>query len=134
MPLRGTPEAFPAQLSPMFAQLAPAPFRDPAWLFEPKLDGYRMLAFVRGGEVNLVSRRGLAYTRLFPSIAKELLSAAGRDCILDGEIIALDAQGKPSFNALQNRAGLSTDVAIAAAEARAPAIFCCFDLLHHAGR
>src|SRR3954451_11040931 len=64
----GTRETFPAQLAPMMAQLASAPFRDPAWLFEPKLDGYRMLAFVHGGELTLVSRRGIAYTRLFPSI------------------------------------------------------------------
>src|SRR5215212_7093691 len=60
----GNPEAFPAKLQPMMAQLAKAPFRDPAWLFEPKLDGYRMLAFRRGADVQLASRRGNAYTRL----------------------------------------------------------------------
>jgi bifunctional non-homologous end joining protein LigD len=130
----GAPEPFPTKLSPMLAQLADAPFRDPAWLFEPKLDGYRMLVFLRAGEVTLVSRRGLAYTGLFPSLVAELRAMAEQDCVLDGEIIALDARGRPSFNALQNRAGLSTSSEIAAAEARTPAIFFCFDCLHHAGR
>jgi len=131
---KGTPEAFPTKLVPMAAQSAKAPFRDPAWLFEPKLDGYRILAFLQRGAVSLVSRRGLAYTRMFPSIAAELQSVSDADCIFDGEIIALGSDGRPSFNALQNRAGLSTDGEIAAAERRAPALFFCFDLLHEAGR
>jgi bifunctional non-homologous end joining protein LigD len=74
----GTPEAFPAKLEPMAAQSAKAPFRDPAWIFEPKLDGYRILAFLQGGKANLVSRRGIAYTRLFPSIAAGLRSLSDR--------------------------------------------------------
>ena len=130
---RGTPEAFPAKLVPMAAQSAKAPFRDAGWLFEPKLDGYRILAFLQGGNVSLVSRRGIAYTRLFPSIVAELQSLTGDDCIFDGEIVALGADGKPSFNALQNRAGLASDAEISAAERRAPALFFCFDLLHRGG-
>jgi len=85
----------------MLAELGDAPFADPAWLFEPKLDGYRMLAFLRAGAVSLTSRRALDYTRLFPSITRDLVSIGDDDCILDGEIIALDPEGKPSFNALQ---------------------------------
>ena len=130
----GTPEPFPARLLPMMAQLAKTPFNDPAWLFEPKLDGYRMLAFARGGELRLVSRRGLAYTRLFPSIVDELAAVSRDDCVFDGEIIALGADGKPSFNALQNRAGLASDAEIAAAERRITTVFFCFDLLHRGGR
>ncbi|NUZ07350.1 non-homologous end-joining DNA ligase [Piscinibacter koreensis] len=130
----GTPEAFPARLTPMAAQLVEAPFRDPDWLFEPKLDGYRMLAFVQGEVVRLVSRRAIDYTRLFPSIVAELRWTTNGDRIVDGEIVALGPDGRPSFNALQNRAGLSGDAEIAAAERRAPALFFAFDLLHHAGR
>ena len=129
----GTPEAFPAKLLPMAAQSAKEPFRDPAWIFEPKLDGYRILAFLQDGKARLVSRGGIGYTRLFPSIAAALRSLTSDDCILDGEIVALGADGKPSFNALQNRAGLSSDAELAAAERRAPAVFFCFDLLHRAG-
>ena len=53
--------------------------------------------------------------------------------ILDGEIVAFDASGKPSFNALQNRAQLKTEREIAAADRNVPVVFYCFDLLHFAG-
>lgn len=130
----GTPEAFPAKLQPMMAQLARTPFHDPAWLFEPKLDGYRMLAFLHGGRLRLVSRRGIDYTRQFPSIVAALRGTMDEDGVFDGEIIALGSDGRPSFNALQNRAGLVSELEIAAAERRTAAVFFCFDLLHHGGR
>ena len=53
--------------------------------------------------------------------------------ILDGEIVAFDASGKPSFNALQNRFQLKTEREIAAADQKTPVVFCCFDILHFAG-
>jgi bifunctional non-homologous end joining protein LigD len=129
---QGRAETMPARLSPMLAELGEAPFSHPDWLFEPKLDGYRVLAYVRGGAVKLRSRRGLDLTPAFPQIAAELAKQSA-NLILDGEVIALDAAGRPSFNALQNRAGLKTAREIAAAERDTPAIFCCFDLLHFAG-
>jgi bifunctional non-homologous end joining protein LigD len=128
----GSPEAMPKKLAPMLAQLAAAPFTHPDWLFEPKLDGYRVLAFVHDGKVKLRSRRGLDLTPAFPAIAAEL-AAQSVDMILDGEILALDASGRPSFNALQNRAQLKTPREIAAAERATPAVFYGFDLLHFAG-
>jgi bifunctional non-homologous end joining protein LigD len=128
----GRAEAMPKKLSPMLAELADAPFSHPDWLFEPKLDGYRVLAFVHGGEVKLRSRRGLDLTPVFPAIAAEL-ARQSTDMILDGEVLALDASGRPSFNALQNRAQLKTPREIAAAERTAPAVFYGFDLLHFAG-
>lgn len=128
----GRAEAMPTKLSPMLAELADAPFSHPDWLFEPKLDGYRVLAFVHGGEVKLRSRRGLDLTPIFPAIAAELARQSA-DMILDGEVLALDAAGRPSFNALQNRAQLKTPREIAAAERDTPAVFYCFDLLHFAG-
>jgi len=129
----GKREVFPAKLAPMLATLTSAPFTDRDWLQEPKLDGYRMLAFAQSGRVRLNSRRGLDYTRLFPGIVNDLTRSAIADFVLDGEIIALDANARPSFNALQNRTGLTTEQEIAAAEARTPAMFYCFDLLHFAG-
>ncbi|MDO9385072.1 MAG: DNA ligase D [Thiobacillus sp.] len=129
---RGSPEPMPKKLSPMLAELAEAPFSHPDWLFEPKLDGYRVLAFVHNGEVKLRSRRGLDLTPAFPQIAAELARQSA-DMILDGEVLALDAAGRPSFNALQNRARLKTPREIAAAERDTPAILYCFDLLHFAG-
>ncbi len=122
----------PARLAPMLAELADAPFSHPDWLFEPKLDGYRVLAFVRNGEARLRSRRGLDLTPAFPQIAAEL-ALQGADMLVDGEVVALDAAGRPSFSALQNRAALTTPREIAAAERDTPAILYAFDLLHFAG-
>jgi bifunctional non-homologous end joining protein LigD len=128
----GPAEAMAARLSPMLAETGEAPFSHRDWLFEPKLDGYRVLAFVRAGEVRLRSRRGLDLTPAFPQIAAEL-ALQGADMLVDGEVLALDATGRPSFSALQNRAALTTPREIAAAERDTPAIFYAFDLLHFAG-
>lgn len=128
----GPAEAMPARLSPMLAELAEAPFTHPDWMYEPKLDGYRVLAFVRDGEAKLRSRRGLDLTPAFPQIASEL-AKQGADMIVDGELLALDAAGRPSFNALQNRAALKTPRENPAAERDTPVLLYCFDLLHFAG-
>jgi bifunctional non-homologous end joining protein LigD len=83
--------------------------------------------------VRLESRRGLDLTGFFPEIVAELVAQPGAPMILDGEIVVLDAQGRPSFNALQNRAQLKGDKEIAAAQRATPAVLVCFDLLHFAG-
>lgn len=129
----GSTEAMPKRLSPMLAELAEAPFTHPNWMFEPKLDGYRVLAFVQEGEVKIRSRRGLDLTPAFPQIAAELAGQSASGMILDGEVLALDAAGRPSFNALQNRVQLKTPREIATAERDTPAMLYCFDLLHFAG-
>src|SRR5205814_7706217 len=72
------------------------------WLFEVKWDGYRALAYVRGGDVTLISRNGIDLTQRFETVAKEVAKAVKTpDCVLDGEICALDEQGRPSFSAMQ---------------------------------
>jgi bifunctional non-homologous end joining protein LigD len=72
------------------------------WLFEVKWDGYRALAYVRGGEVKLVSRNGNDLTERFHGVASALARALKTpDCVLDGEVCALDEQGRPSFSAMQ---------------------------------
>jgi bifunctional non-homologous end joining protein LigD len=129
----GPVEAFPEDLSPMLAELADAPFGEPGWLFEPKLDGYRALAFIQGERVSLRSRRGLDLTRAFPSIAEELGRQQVSAMVLDGEIVALDGSGRPSFNVLQNRAQLKTAREIEQADATVTVLFYAFDLLHFAG-
>ncbi len=128
----GAAEAMPAKLSPMHAETGDAPFNRADWMWEPKLDGYRVLAFIADAGVKLRSRRGLDLTAAFPRLSAELGKQAAR-MILDGEIVAFDAGGKPSFHALQNRVQLKTARDIAAADQTAPAVFYCFDLLHFAG-
>jgi bifunctional non-homologous end joining protein LigD len=130
----GEPTAMPAKLEPMQAELGDSPFHDPAWMWEPKLDGYRVLAFVEGDKVRLRSRRGLELVATFPRLAEELRQqAGGGSLILDGEIVALGADGKPSFNALQNRFQLKSAVDIATADRNVPTLFFAFDLLYFAG-
>ncbi|MEX2599694.1 MAG: non-homologous end-joining DNA ligase [Dehalococcoidia bacterium] len=90
----------PSSLSPMLAGTASAAFSNPDWLFEPKLDGYRIIALVGDGQVKLLSRRGLDYTGNFPSVANGLRLQQGQ-LALDGEVVALDEQGRPDFGLLQ---------------------------------
>jgi bifunctional non-homologous end joining protein LigD len=89
---------------PMLATLA-SPDELPRgedWLFEVKWDGYRAIAYVRGGEATLVSRNGNELTERFATVAKEVAKAVKTPgCILDGEVCALDEQGRPSFSAMQ---------------------------------
>jgi bifunctional non-homologous end joining protein LigD len=72
------------------------------WSFEVKWDGYRALAYLRGGEATLLSRNGNDLTVRFAGVAKALEKAVKTpDCVLDGEVCALDEQGRPSFSAMQ---------------------------------
>ena len=127
----GRQEAMPARLEPMHAEPADAPFNKADWTWEPKLDGYRVLAFV-SEQVKLRSRRGLELAAQFPGLAAEL-ARQGPRMILDGELVAFGEDGRPSFNALQNRFQLKTQRDIAAAEKSNPVVFYAFDLLHFAG-
>ncbi|HEV8695640.1 MAG TPA: DNA polymerase ligase N-terminal domain-containing protein, partial [Lysobacter sp.] len=129
----GTLSAMPAKLDPMQAELGDAPFNDPDWMWEPKLDGYRVLAFIDEQGVRLRSRRGLELAGTFPKLAQELRQQAAAGMILDGEIVAFDSEGKPSFNALQNRFPLKTERDIAAADRNTPTVFFAFDLLYFEG-
>jgi bifunctional non-homologous end joining protein LigD len=117
----------------MLAMTGDAARSDPAWAFEPKLDGYRVIAFVAGAAVRLSSRRGIDLTAQFPEITSELAAFGADQMILDGEIVVLDAAGRPSFNALQNRAQRRGAQDIAEAQRETPAVLVCFDLLHFAG-
>jgi bifunctional non-homologous end joining protein LigD len=133
LPPAGKAEAMPDKLTPMLAEVGDAPFRDADWMWEPKLDGYRVLAFIDRDGVRLHSRRGLDLTASFPALVKELSQQGVDGMVLDGEIVALDAAGAPSFNALQNRVQLKTERERTAADRETPAVFFAFDLLHFAG-
>jgi bifunctional non-homologous end joining protein LigD len=129
----GPAEAPPSKLAPMLAATADKPFNDPAFLYEPKLDGYRCIAIRREGKVHLLSRRGFEQSAQFPEILGALQQQVLDPLVLDGEILAHDQSGRPSFNALQNRAQLKTEREIAAAQASAPCILYAFDVLHVCG-
>ncbi len=129
----GPAEKPPGKLAPMLAASADAPFSDRAFLYEPKLDGYRCLAFRRDGKVRLLSRRGLDQSAQFPEIVAALQDQVLDDLVLDGEIVAHDQTGRPSFNALQNRAQLKGEREIAVAQTSAPCVLYVFDVLHLCG-
>jgi len=97
-----------------------APFDHPNWIFEPKLDGFRALAYIASGSCRLVSRKGNTF-KSFPDLGRALADAfAGRYAVLDGEIVHLGTDGKPLFYELMRR--------------RTPQHFCAFDLLWLDGR
>lgn len=129
----GPRETPPTKLAPMFAETAEGVRNDPGWRYEPKLDGYRALAFVRDGKARLISRNGLDISAPYPDVIAELAQQCVGSMILDGELVAYGADGKPSFGALQKRAGLKTAKEIAAAQRNSRIAFVCFDVLHFAG-
>ena len=105
--LRKKDEAAPAARKPrryaaMLATLADAVPRGNDWIYEIKWDGYRIVATVAGGEPDLRTRKDQDYTKRFENVAKELVKALKTpDCVVDGEVCALDDQGRPSFSAMQ---------------------------------
>ena len=87
---------------PMLATLVEEIPRGAGWVFEVKWDGYRAIATVAGGEATLTSRNGNDLTGRFPNVAKEIAKAVKTpDCVLDGEVCALDESGRSSFSAMQ---------------------------------
>jgi bifunctional non-homologous end joining protein LigD len=92
--------------SPMLATLAPDVPTGPGWVFEVKWDGYRALAYLREGEARLESRRANDLTERFSSVARAIEKAVKTpDCVLDGEVCALDEEGRSSFSAMQQGSG-----------------------------
>ena len=129
----GKHEALPVKLLPMLAESRDSVFPGAGWMWEPKLDGYRVLAFVDDREVKLRSRRGLDLTASFPKLVEELVQQQVKGMVLDGEIVAFGSDGRPSFAAMQDRFQLKTEREIAQADRATPTVFFCFDLLHFAG-
>ena len=119
----------PRKLSPMLAVPADRPFSRAGWVFEIKLDGYRLLAARRSGEALLLSRNGNDLTATFPEIARAVQGLPYEDLVLDGEVVVHDARGLPSFQELQKRGQLNRRAEIQRAAVERPATLYAFDLL-----
>jgi bifunctional non-homologous end joining protein LigD len=91
----------PRNVRPMLATLVDAPFDRPGWIFEPKWDGYRAIAEVGPDRVRLYSRNQQPFESKFTSIVRSL-GDLGHEAVLDGEVVALDAEGRAQFQLLQN--------------------------------
>jgi bifunctional non-homologous end joining protein LigD len=118
-----------SNLDLMLARTAEEPFSDDAWLFEIKYDGYRLIAEKRDRHVSLRYRSGLDATAVFPEVASAIRRLPFEEFVIDGEVVALDSDGTPSFQLLQQRGRLSNRRDIAQAAARLPATFFGFDLV-----
>ena len=120
-------DPFPAEVKPALATPAEQPFDDPRWLFEIKWDGIRAIASLRreGAEqqVTLRSRGGHVINAQFPEVVEALYRLELPGAVLDGEIVALDPQGRSSFPLLQHRPQLKE-------RARPPIAYYVFDLLY----
>lgn len=91
----------PHGIGPMLATLAKAPFDHPDWIFEVKWDGYRAIAEIGEGNVSLYSRNHISLKQKFFPVA-ESLQKFGFEAVIDGEIVVVDAQGRPNFQMLQD--------------------------------
>ncbi|MDQ7820762.1 MAG: DNA ligase D [Armatimonadota bacterium] len=125
---RPGPDSPPESIRPMLATAARNPFDDPRWLFEIKWDGVRVLATVRTRgprrEVTLRSRGGLVLNPQFPEVVEALHAQPWPDVVLDGEVVALDARGRPRFALLQPRLHGGPSAS------DAPIAYCVFDVLY----
>lgn len=120
----------PASLEPMLATLGTSVPSGTDWLYEVKWDGYRALCYFSEGKVRMLSRRGIKLDKQFASVAAALAQSVKADtAIVDGEVVALDENGNPSFQWLQNMTGFGTKPAVKGMAA--PSLnFFAFDLLY----
>jgi bifunctional non-homologous end joining protein LigD len=119
----------PRTIEPMHAESADEAFTREGWIFELKLDGYRLIASKSKGEALLLTRNGNDYTAVFPEIARAVRALPVDECIVDGEVVVSDAKGLPSFAMLQRRGRLTSAIDVKRAAVELPATFFAFDLL-----
>jgi bifunctional non-homologous end joining protein LigD len=114
VPSSGKPRRYAAMLATLTEEVP----RGEGWAFEIKWDGYRIVASLAGGDADLRTRKDQDYTKRFENVARALPKALKTpDCVVDGEVVALDEDGRPSFSAMQ-QAGSGT-----------PILYYVFDLL-----
>jgi bifunctional non-homologous end joining protein LigD len=140
------PAPMPDFIPPMSATLTDSPFDNEAWLYEIKWDGYRVEAVVRDGQARIWTRRRIDAASYFPDLAGRADWIKADEAIVDGEVVALDPEGRPGFSLLQDRTGLrgleqatrrrSADAPRLTSKERAaiPLAYMAFDLLHLDGR
>src|SRR5262252_4108953 len=104
MALPSKPHPDPAFVTPMAAQAVKGLPEGPEWLYEPKLDGYRALLLKDEARIRILSRNEKDLTAMYPRIAAAGLRLNAGQVVIDGEIVALAEDGRPSFQALQHRA------------------------------
>jgi bifunctional non-homologous end joining protein LigD len=120
----------PMKIHPMLAESVEEAFDGTEWLFEIKWDGYRAIAFLEGGKARLVSRNQNDLTPRYPELKDMAKFIQGKMAILDGEVVALDTDGKASFSLMQQRTGFRPGGRRAVGNADVPVLYYAFDLLY----
>jgi bifunctional non-homologous end joining protein LigD len=124
-------EPFPDNtLRPMMARSGPLPRKEEQFGFEVKWDGIRTVLFCDHGHVELRGRNGSDFTPRYPEVRELARSLGSRRIVLDGEVVAFDEQGRPSFERLQSRMHLASDSAVRRRMRDIPATYVIFDLLY----
>ena len=123
----------PRSIYPMLAESVEKPFDGADWLFEIKWDGYRAIAFLENGKVRLVSRNQNELTGRYPELQDLAKQVKAKVAILDGEVVALDDEGRPSFSLMQQRTGFRPGGKRGATRAGVPVVYYAFDLLYLEG-
>jgi bifunctional non-homologous end joining protein LigD len=119
----------PADLRPMLATLAELPKPPSGWAFEVKWDGIRALATVQGGRLQLASRNGRDLSSRYPELRAMGHSLGSTEVVLDGEVVAFDEEGRPSFQLLQRRMHVTSESAQRRFSQDSPVTYMVFDVL-----
>jgi len=129
-------EPLPQHLAPMLARQGelPPPQEDGDWAYEVKWDGVRALLWSDHGHVRIESRTQREITKRYPEVRALGRALGGHEALLDGELVALGPDGRPSFERLQGRMNLEGDAQIRRAARVQPVTYVIFDLLHLDGR
>src|SRR3954465_10291376 len=126
-------EPMPERIEPMLATSGDLPEGD-GWAFEVKWDGVRAIGYAEGGRLRLASRRTTSITSRYPEL-RELGRAVGaHEAVLDGEVVAFDDSGRPSFQRLQRRMHLTSESLVRRLSQSDPVVYVIFDLLFLDGR
>jgi bifunctional non-homologous end joining protein LigD len=123
-------QPMPTTIHPMLAESIDKPFDGQEWLFEIKWDGYRALALIADGKVRLVSRNQNDLTPRYPELKDLPRFVKAKTAILDGEVVALDKEGRASFSLMQQRTGFRPGGRRMATNADVPVLYYAFDLLY----
>ncbi len=123
-------DPFPESVAPMLAKLAELPAKDEGWAAELKWDGVRAIAYCRPGRLRLQSRNLLDVTAQYPEVRRLARQLGTLDAVLDGELVAFDEGGRPSFERLQQRIHQTTESVVRRRMKTHPVTYVIFDLLY----
>ncbi len=124
----------PERIVPMLARAGELPRPERGWSFEVKWDGVRAIAYVQPGRLRLESRNLNEITAAYPEVRGLVANLGMHEAVLDGEVVAFDDRGRPSFERLQSRMHVTSPTAIRRLVASTPVVYAIFDLLYLDGR